>query len=246
MVTRIDKHWLSSNLNSKYDQSSIERLSDYTATSAGADRVFELVEKTARLGNEISSSTVLERLERGAGIAGTGLSLTRLPFITREVVYSLWEFGQENGIAVGRKILKVIRDVMFATSSWSLALSLLRANPSFKIISQAASLTREFSEITMAANDYKNASEFAEVAAGSVKEIFNHSKDYYLLRLVKSVMSVASLSLILLSVAVGMQLLPTVAAILLSLATSIVGAHRDLFKDSGRYAVINFDRDVLI
>jgi hypothetical protein len=62
---------------------------------------------------------------------------------------------------------------------------------------------------------------------------------------VKATLSVAAADFALIMLLTGVQILPLVLAILLSLTTTIVAIRRDIFKNESRFQLIDLNRPML-
>ncbi len=249
----IDQKWLDQNKNEKAEDSVFDRAVDYTNEAKGAYRTLQVVQKTAKLGNEIGKegwlppSPVLGHLDHKAGIGASALGLARLPSATKGAIESLSALKQnDNGIGIGRKVGKAIRDMMDAIASYSYAAVFIKKNPTIQTVAQVTDLTSDLADLQISASNYLQASKLESKATGEVKNALSHSRKTFLWRVAKDVSGIAAASLGFVSLAFGAPLMPAIAWIIVSLSTTLIAIARDVHKDIGTYKVIDFDRKVTV
>ncbi len=243
--SRIDERWLEANTNE--DLSFIERLSRYTSTTFGSFRSLSLIKSCSKLRNELGStpSVVAQNLEKMAAISMSGLGLVRLPAVTKDAYDVLLDLGEEDGVSFFRKAAIAFRNTMEAIMTWCNASVFVLSNPLLRRAAQIADFGYDSADLCLSVNDYYLASTYEEASSGEIKEVFTHTRKYFMLRVAKAVLSIATAVFTAIMLMAGMQLLPSVLAIFLSLATTLTAFRRDLFKEEGKYKLIDLKGPVL-
>ena len=116
-------------------------------------------------------------------------------------------------------------------------------SPAFRVVAQATDLTSDLVDVIMSVADYYKASALEKEAEGDVKVAVAHTKTYQFFRVVKAVAAVAATIFGFVLLALGM---PLVALLTVSLASTLFAILRDIYKDSGRFKVIDLDRAVTL
>ncbi len=262
MATRVEKivnpvvineEWLKANRNEKADNSLFQHSVDYCGSSNGTFRTLQGAGRTIRLGNELGKqagcapSRAAAELSRDFGVATSAMGIARLPSVTRETLDTFAELRDEtNLIPLPRKIGNAVKVTTDAVSAYGYAASFITKNPGVLAFSQAVELTSDVTDLNLSVSDYTQAAQLETIATGKQKEAVTHSKNYYLLRIIKAIMSIASGILGLSMMVLGAPLLPALALILISLATTIFAVLRDNYKNMGQYKVIELDRPVTL
>lgn len=248
-ATIVDQNWLNANRNKKVDDSALERTCDYLSTANGAYRGLQSVEKTIQIGNEFSNQLGAHSAQfvRDLGTATAAMGMCRLPSVTSQVIKSLSAIGdQKNPTDMSRKMANAVKDTADAVLTYGYTGAFITKNTPLAIVANIADLTCNVTDVTLSVTDYTSAAKLESAASGQIKEAITHSKNYYLFRIIKATLSIASGILGLTMVALGAPLLPALALIILSVTTTIFAVMRDNYKYMGQFRVIDFDRAVTI
>lgn len=230
------------NTNYNPDQTIAGRFVDYTGSAIGALRASSVIRGVSRLYNAIAAnpSPVATQIDSVAGTTMTGLGIVRLPSATRsaiEDVAKVSEAGPEH-----RNIAVAFRSMMDAIVAWTSVGALVTANPTLRNVATLADFSQDVADLGISAADYNQAAIYEKSAVGDVKEAFAHTRKYNMLRIAKAVMSVAAAFFAVWMLMTGVTLLPLILTILLSLATTVIAIRRDLYKDEGRFKLIDLNR----
>lgn len=220
---------------------------DYTGTAVGQLRSWSLVRSVSRLFNALSP-TSSSGATAAIGVADTAISaigVVLVPARTKDAYQSIVKIGDADGVPLQRKIDLAMRDTMEAASSWMGAAAWITRNPALESATSITNLTQDAADLKVAAENYRAASSFESLASGDVLEALEHTRKYHLLRIIKATLSVAAAIFALIMLLTGVQILPLVLAILLSLTTTIVAIRRDIFKNEGRFQLIDLNRPAL-
>lgn len=245
---RIDQDWVAKNQNEKAGKSFLGHFGDYTGKAIGAFRALQVIKGVSKLWNEVvpNHSPVVKSLENGTGAAMAGLGIVRLPSATSDAVGRVVDLAKDNGVSIDRKVGLAIKDVTDAVTTWIFSAMFLTGKATFVPVAQFADLAGDTADLAISAADYKKAAACEAASSGDIKEAFTHTKNYNMLRIAKAVVSVVSALLAVMSLLAGAQLISTVSLILISLTSALLAIRRDVYKDEGRFQVINFDKSVLI
>ncbi len=176
----------------------------------------------------------------------SGLGIVRLPSATKDAVDRVVDLGKDNGVSFGRKIGLAIRDVTDAISTWIYTGIFLTGKATLLHVAQFADVAGDTTDLTLSAVDYKKAADCEAAASGDVKEVFAHTKNYNMLRVVKAIVSLVAGILAVMMFISGAFTVSVAALVLLSLTSAFLAIRRDIYKDQGRFPVISFDRSVTV
>lgn len=239
----VDQNWL--DVNRGDDKSSIGRFLDYTGKSTGALRVIQVIKGFAQMKSLVSTtpSPVADNLVRASGAAVSSLGIVRLPSVTQDAFNAVSNLSVDNGVSSERKAGTAIKDSMDAVSAWGNSLSFVANIPNIRNFTQLTDLTTDVCDFGLSISDYSMAEKFEEVATGDVKNVFTRTKNYYMLRIAKAVVSVVSGILAIAMFLTGALFIPAIAMTLLSISSAFLAIRRDLYKDD---RVVNFDLPVRV
>lgn len=250
-ATIIDANWLAENRNPKSTQSLIEHGLDYTGRSVGATRELQTIQKTVKVANHVlhdlgrETAPVMRELSTNLGIGVSALNVARLPSATSDAIKSLSALTKTDDVTFGRKVLKAVRDTGDAGAAYAYAAMFIKgALPVIGTVAQVVDMVGDLADTKLSWNDYCESSRLESIAKGEGKVAATHSREYYFLRVVKAVMSVANTFFAVLAIATGFQLLPVLALLISSLFNVLVAIKRDIHKESGEFKVISFDKEV--
>lgn len=240
----MNQAWVDAN-RKKVDPSSLNRYMNYGAEARGAFRYCQVVKGLCQIEREMVSvpSPLVKKLDQTAGGGIAMLGMLRLPHVTREAFAAVSDLKQA-GPFMARKLGIAWREAADALGSWGKSIGFFTGNPVVRSLTQYADLTTDTADLGLAISDYREAAKLEAAAAGEVKEVCTFSKNYYLLRIAKAVTAVVASVFALILMFTGAQLLPTLAMVILSLATAILAIRRDVWEGEGR--VIKFDRPVIV
>lgn len=248
-VITLNQKWLEENGNKKAGDTPLQRASDYCASTNGTVRAFQALGKSVKLGYEcgIQPTPHTTRLVANLGIATSAIGLARLPTVTQDALDSFSALTDDKNPAdSSRKIASGVKNITDAAATYLNAASFITGNSTMIPIAQALDLSSDSAELHLSVSDYTRAAQLELDAPGKVKEAVTHSKNYYLLRLIKAITSVASGIIGLSLLTFGGPLLPSLALIVLSLSTTIFAILKDIYANTGTYNIIKFDRPVLL
>lgn len=235
--------------NPQYDenQTFLGRFVEYTGSSIGAIRSLSLMRGISRLYNQTVStpSSTMETLDTTASAGISAIGIVLLPYRTQETYQLVSDLRNSDGTPMQRKVELAMRSSMDTVSAWMSTGAVLTGNPTFRNISVITDFTQDVADLKIAADDYKSTSDYEVFASGEVKEALAHTRKYHLLRIAKATLSIAAALFALLMIFTGVQLLPLVLAILLSLTTTIVAIRRDIFKNEGKFRLIDLNRPLM-
>lgn len=240
-ATLIDQNWLNANRNT--DAKSLgEQCIDYAGQAIGAQRILSVIKDAAKL----TPNPLARELSDHSNVAISGLGVVSLPLVTKDAYTALIDLRSENGTSTERKIGVAVRDAMDAVSTWGNAVSFVLQKHAILDVMQFTELTSDMADFGLSVADYSQAEEYEAIAEGDVKKAFSHTKNYFMLRVAKAVMSVAAGILAIVMFLTGVQLLSTVAMIFLSITSAALAIRRDIFKDEGEYRIVEIDSLVRI
>lgn len=221
---------------------------EYTGSAVGQLRSWSLIRSISRLYNEFSQSpsSAATAVDTTASTAISALGAVLVPMRTKDAYRAIVSIGNQDGIPLQRKIDLATRASMEAASSWMSTGVWVTGNPALRSATAVTDLTQDVADLKIATEDYRAASNYETLASGDVKEALEHTRKYHMLRIVKAVLSVAAALFAIMMLLTGIQILPLVLAILLTLTTTIVAIRRDIFKNESRFQLIDLNRPALV
>ena len=120
------------------------------------------------------------------------------------------------------------------------------ANPAMGAGAQLFSLASKFASFHLTSEDYTKSFRLEAAATGEAKIALSHSRHYYFLSVARDIIAIATAVLGLTLAMTGLEILPTIGFVALSLCGSLVAIQKDFYKDAGKYKVVPFDREVAI
>ncbi|MBX7067248.1 MAG: hypothetical protein K1X28_08460 [Parachlamydiales bacterium] len=227
------------NTNYSENKTFLGRFVDYTGSAVGAMRECSMIRGVCRLYNAVvaNPSPVASTVEGVAGTTVTGLGIVRLPSATRAAIEDVAKAGDDT--PGWRKIGVAFRSVMDAVFAWTSVGAFVTSNPTLRNVATVADFSQDSADLAIAVADHNQLTRYEKAASGDVKEAFAHSRKYNMLRVAKAVLSVAAGVFAMWMLMTGVTILPLVLTILLSLATTMVAIRRDLYKDEGKFKLID-------
>ena len=221
---------------------------EYTGSAIGQLRSWSLIRSVSRLYNEFSQSpsSAATAVDTTAGTAISALGVVLVPMRTKDAYGAIVSIGNQDGIPLQRKIDLATRASMEAASSWMSAGVWVTGNPALRSATAVTDLTQDVVDLKVSVEDYRAASNYETLASGDVLEALEHTRKYQMFRIVKAVLSVAAALFAIMMLLTGIQILPLVLAILLTLTTTIVAIRRDIFKNEGRFQLIDLNRPAVV
>ena len=242
----LNQSWLDGNLNKKSQGSLLDRVVTYMRRGSGANRTLKIIQKISRIITENGvSSDSLKRLDTGIGLTGSALGLTRIPASMVGAYKSISALRTSgDGISFTRKIVESVRDTMDFISGLSCAVAFVANHSTAGVVGQVTGLASDVADLQVTASDYEKAVELEGRSTGGIRTVLNHSKKYYLLRLVQSVVGIATGILGVVMLATGAPIVPTLAWISISLSMLVFSIALSFFKNKGPHKIVKFDKNV--
>lgn len=250
--TVIDQKWLSKNVNPKANDSASKQGLGYLETWTGTYRGVQVLQKGSRLAAEAGryarySAPTLKAFDKNLGVGLGALGLMALPSAvssTYDSLSALTVSEKVDGIGIQRKLGNVTKNSADVISYTSSAISFIQFNPLAKTVSAAADFIGDSTDLTMSWTDYSKASSLeAQATDPQVKEACAHSRKYNFYRLLKNIGSVAGA---ILGLSLFVVVIPPIALIALSLATTLLAITKDFIGATGKHKVIKFDSPVRV
>lgn len=247
----INKNWLTQNVNEKADYPVYGHALEYSGKSVGAFRVLQAAQKASKFAVQVIADlgkrpiAALERFSQNMGTAVGALVFPRLPFATYEAAQSITSLkGDGKGINLARRVKKAVMDTFSTVAAYGYAAAFITGNPAIIVAAQSVEIVSDLASLDMSTKDYNKSTELEAQASGEAKVALTHTKKYNFYRVVKDIVSIATAILGIVIMATGYPFIPMAVLIVVFSTTLIFSVIRDLFKEMGRYKVINFDRDV--
>jgi hypothetical protein len=248
-VVTINQQWLEENVNEKAGYSYGRHCMEYLGKSAGAFRVAQGIQKMLTLAGVLAAKiwsmpVRATQLCCHLGSTMSTLGVLRIPSAGKDAVDSVAALGDDkNKVPFPRKVEKAVGSVADAVAAYGFAHMFVTGSPALRVVAQATDLTSDLVDVKMSVADYYKASALEKEAEGDVKVAVAHTKTYQFFRVVKAVAAVAATIFGFVLLALGM---PLVALLTVSLASTLFAILRDIYKDSGRFKVIDLDRAVTL
>lgn len=243
MTTTINAAWIQANQRS--EESYTCAYINYLQTTNGAKTVLEASQKQINLIASISPSLTVSKFPGSCDFSPfiSALSLMLVPAALQEAWESLTAAQGDNW---GRKSITAIRETSDAIAMGCSALSLFSSNPTMEAVASVAENAYDGSDLYLSSSGYVQAQSLEELSTGEVKDVFTHSKNYYLLRTLRAVTSIAAAVFSLFLIAFSPHWIWGVVALTLSFTASMMSIQRDAYKESGKYPIVSFDHPVLV
>lgn len=234
----INQSWVDSNINNKANQSFFEWAIEYAATTSGVRRLLSLIGTGAELRNELgaSPSFLATQFSDATQKASPVLKLIGLPSATKEAYDALANLDQTD--ALGRRAIEALKSAMGALRSWSGAIIFMSANFALKRVVQIADFGEDVIDLGLSIADYRQASSLEDVASGKIKEAYCHTRKYYMLRIARAVVSIATVALASFMLITGWGVLPMTVSLCLTLGSVSLAIYRDRLKSSGTFHLV--------
>lgn len=244
-ITTLDQNWLIK--NQKKEKSYFDGVIDFCNGTNGVKRVMRGLSSVTKICNEIAPSLIGKEIEKGAATTLAGVGLVGLPATTERAYRSITKITENGQIPSKRAVENAFHDVAQACSAWCKALIfLLIISPTFRRVTQVIDLGRDSADLSMSFDDYRKASSLEENSTGDLREASAYTRKYYMFRVAKAVLAVASGMFALFLLLTGIKLIPAIIAAVLSLTSTSIATYADLLKQGGKYKVIDFTNPVVI
>lgn len=249
IVARIDAEWLRNNVNDKADYTYAQHAGDYLGRCIGAFRTTQLIQKTMNLGSALIDKVgrvpaALGGLSRDLGAAMNVLGVLRVPSALVGAKKSLEELQDlTSDVGFSRRAVKAVGDAADAVAACGFAHSFVTRSPAFVPLAATADFMADAVDAKVSVEDYYKAIELEQQATGEVKVAVSHTKNYQFFRAIKATLAVALTALGFVLFALGM---PLIALMMVGVASTALAIARDIYKESGRYKVIQLDGDVTL
>jgi hypothetical protein len=242
-MVKINEAWLRENINDKADLTYYSRFAEYANKPMGIFRIVQSWQKTLNLGRELIQAPLpaVKKLSGKLGGAVGALGVLRTPFAVEGAIESASAFHTDTEINLERRALNAMGNATDAISSCCYSHAFITGNPALITMARMADLTTDVIDLKKSSEDYAKASALEATAAGDIKVAVSHTKNYQFFRILKAVASVAAAIFGFALLALG---LPLVAILTDTLVSTLFAVMRDLYKDMGRFKVIDFDREV--
>lgn len=236
--------------NPKADHTVMEHVVDANRTSYIAYRLLQLFERVSKATAMVfeSMSDFFTGLAGKLSTAWAFLILPRLPEVTQKAWEAVTTWGTvegPEGYAL-RGHVKRVHDVADCSASWCYAGSLVFGSTPLKNAGDMFDLGSHTTDLSMAAEDYSLASKHLEHLKANeannaeIQERFAETKKEALLRVLKAIGSVAGTALSLLVLFLGGPVLPAVALLTISLATTVLALTAHFYKETATYKPVKF------
>jgi len=246
----IDQNWLDK--HSQTPPSSLPaNIIDYLGENKGAGRSLGLIGSALDVIEELgyTFSKVIVNFREHIGFLDKGhriLSFPKLPSAALDAVKSLQEVSTSENPDLLRRVFKAFRDVIDAITTCGKCALFIVPNPLIKTVMGGLSFSSDVADIKINYSDLGKASALESAAEGEVKEALRHTKNCLRMGLVTDIISIAttilSVSLLMFSGIV----IPGLALVAIYFTTSLMMIVADIYKASGKYSLVKFDREVLL
>lgn len=233
-----------------------ERVVEFNATANGAFRVFQLIERTMKAGIVVlkkmgnSFQVPCQKFAEKCATAWTMLAIPRLFEVTRNMRQSwakLKKPDQPGTIpgAFQRKAVEAAKNTLDATATYLYVGSLATGSIALKNAGDVPDLANKVLDARQSALDYMLARKTAQAAAAEgvaprVQRALGYTQTYSFISLMRNVCSVASGALGLSLLAFGGPVLPALALITVSLASTVLAILGSFYKDGSPYEMVDF------
>lgn len=240
----INDSWLSENPGKQ--RPVLDGVISLADKASGASRLLGVLKNSAKISRHFSEqpSELVEDFISQTGAAISSMGVIRLASSTTRAAQAVSDLSAENGVGFTRKVVVAVRDVFDSFTSWVSAAKFIFRVSLLGKMCQMMNLTRDVTDLSLSYSDYSQAYEFEATATGEVRKALTHSKNYYLLRVAKAVLSVTAAVFSLLMLLTHTSVIPAIVMVSLSLLAGLLAIRRDLHKYEGVYQVIKFDRPI--
>lgn len=216
----------------------------YAQTVVGAVRLCMLTRGVCNLYNEVAAvpSAMAAQVKETMGTTLSGLGFIALPAVTGEAISNVAKLTEPNAGPQGRKAAVAFRSAMEAVSFWASTGAFLCASPALKAVSKIADFNKNVSDLGISFSDYQQSLIYENASSGDAHEAFAHTRKYNMLRIAKAVLSIATCFFAVWMILMGFALVPTVLTAVLSVASAALAIHRDLYKTSGKFDLVDLSQ----
>lgn len=226
---------------------------------SGADiafRIFQFCERTTKIVVEIlvkMGSSMAGFFKEVAGkflIAWTFLTIPRLPSVTKDALSSLKKVGEKNEVnplpgSASRKVVEAVKNTADALAMYLYTISLFAGNMAWKTAGDVPDLINNVADAQLSAQDMLLARKHIQAVEANnldadIHNALVHTQRYSLLKLMKAICSVASGVLGLALLALGGPILPAIALIAVSLASTVFAVMANFYKTTNQYKMVEF------
>lgn len=236
--------WLQ--INDKAEQSLLNRTIDYTETTRGSSRSLNALRLVSELWNECAqdSSRAAQEMGKIASASLSGMGIIGLPSAVRDAYKGMLNVEKSTSDTFWRNVGGAVQDGLEAIASWMYALDLFMPHPLLGKVARSAELTEDTLDLCCSWNDYVQADTLAQIASGDAQEALIHTRDYQYWRVAKTICAVAGGVFGMLALVVGVQVLPAIAAITLSLMSTALAIRLALWETEGRFKLVDFKQQI--
>lgn len=216
----------------------------YAQSVIGAVRLCMLSRAVCNLYNEVAAvpSVMAAQIKDTMGATLSGLGFIALPGVTGEAIANIAKLAEPDAGPQGRKIAVAFRSAMEAASFWMNAGAFLCAIPALKAVSKIADLNKNVSDLGISLSDYQQSLIYENASSGEAHEAFAHTRKYNMLRIAKAVLSIATCFFAVWMFLMGFALVPTLLTAICSVASAALAIHRDLYKTSGKFELVDLSQ----
>ncbi|HSX11122.1 MAG TPA: hypothetical protein VLF94_05360 [Chlamydiales bacterium] len=248
MVT-INQTWLQQNINEKAHYSYWEHFKEYLGKSVGVFRALQGTQKSMNVGSLMvegvgyAAPSAVKSLGRNLGTGVAALGLPKIPSATSDAIKALSDLTKVDDVSFVRKAVKAVRETADMIATVGFASIFVTGSPALATVAQVTDFTSDVADLTLSVSDYQKASALELGATGDAKVAVSHTRKYNFLRVVKATASVAAAIFGSVLLILGM---PILALAVIGLTATFFAIARDIYKESGRFRVINLDRPVML
>ena len=237
-------------LNSRYQDSALNQVAAFTDGAGGALKTMQVVQKTARLVNEVRKEAgfqyapTLSTLDSKLGTAVSCLNLPRIPGACKSAISSLSALSTASATVTeaNKKTLTAVKDSLDLVSTIGNAAALITVNPVIKTVTTLTDFAKDVTDLGLVSQDVYLVTEMqkkVENGTDEMKTAIDDTRNTLLLNLAKTVMSVTSGILGLFMLACGAPLLPSIALIVISLSSTVFGMASNFYETTRPYQKVN-------
>lgn len=237
------------------EKSTLDHMVTWLKETGGAFRELQLFERVCRAASMVlkemgsTMSDFFADLGSKLSLAWAMLTIPRIPSVTQTAWKAIVDWGAP---AVGpvtsasRDVIQKVHDIAEAMAAWGYGLSLVLGDSTLKTVADVPDLVSNVTDLSMASEDYSLAKQHLEYIntnhadQGALQERFMDTMREALIRIVKSVASVASGVLGLLVLAFGGPVLPAAVLLALGLTSTIAAVTNHFFKETRTQEKVEF------
>ncbi len=231
-----------------------EHLIAFAGTSNALFRCFQLLDRVTKLVVEALKWTgsslvgVYESLSAKFLVAWTSTSVLRLPDVTTKAIKSIQDLNdadKEVPADFARKAVKAVHDASEASAMWLYSASFFLSSTAWKTAGDVPDLISNSTDLQMNAEDWHLANQAAKKAVAQnspveVERAIVHTQRNSLIKMLKAACSVAGGVFGMAALIFGVSLLPAVALITVSLASTIFALASHFYQETSPYKMIDF------